>query len=479
MISSIYIRVDGSAQIGLGHIVRCIALAQMLQSKFNITFISKEIPSKLAQQIECLTFNFCKIKNENEFFNKLKGNEIVVLDNYFYDAGYQQKVKKYGSKLVCIDDVQVNEFYADLILCQIPGITPEDYQGQVYTEYLLGTEYVLLRPLFLRATKVKKCKRKNSLLICFGGSDYNNLTQRSLLIALDLPFDEINVVLGIAYERDNNLMALAAQNQNINIYHNLSEEDLLTIMLDSKYAIVPSSGILLEVLSAGCNVISGYYINNQRKVFEAYNNLNIIYDAGNFSEEDILKAYYECLNNSEFNNKNPIDGNSGKRILKVFEQLSMESGFKVRRMIKTDVSRTYSWATNSEIRKYSFSQHLITIQEHTNWFYHKISDINSFYYAISYSGNIVGSIRFDIKNNEAIISYLVDPVFQGKGYGQIILKVGTKQFLEDYKGNIDIVGYVMQNNYASIKIFERAGYSKIIESEHSYKFIKKMKNENR
>lgn len=473
MISNIYIRVDGDAEIGLGHLVRSIALSQMLKDNFSITFFSKEIPDQITQQVESYDFNVIKIENEDEFFSKLVGNEIVVLDNYYYDTAYQHKVKNYGSKLVCIDDLQNKEFYADLILCQIPGITTENYRGQIYTEYLLGTKYVLLRPSFLKAAKRKKYKNANSLLICFGGSDYNNLTHRSLLLALDFPFDEINVVVGIAYKRYDELVALVEKHQHINIHQNLSEDDLLAIMSESRYAIVPSSGILVEALSAGCEVISGHYVENQRKVFEAYNNLNIIHSAESFSEIDIQKAYRVCLSNLENKKTNSIDGGSGKRILKAFKQLSNEVDFEARRMSEADVTKTYEWACNSEIRKYSFSQHQITLEEHTSWFNLKISDLHSFYYAIEYNKNIVGSVRYDIKKNEAVISYLVDPLFHGKGFGQIILKVGMEQFLEDYKGSIDIVGYVMQNNFASINIFERAGYSKTIESDGSYKFIKK------
>lgn len=474
MISNIYIRVDGSAEIGLGHLVRSIALAQMLKDEFNITFLSKEIPNEVVDVIKSNNFSLIIISNEEEFFSRLLGNEIVVLDNYYFDTAYQKKVKTYGSILVCIDDLQDKEFYADLILCQIPGIKPKDYQSQIYTEFLLGTKYVLLRSSFLKAVKAVKEKKKNSLLICFGGSDYNNLTRRSLLLALEFSFDNINVVVGAAYKGYNELLVLVEERSDIKIYQNLSEDELLATMLDSRYAIVPSSGILLETLAVGCETISGYYVENQRKVFESYKNLNLIHSAKDFSEKNIQKAYRVCLNNLENKKINSIDGNSGKRILKVFKQLSIESDFQVRRMNESDIIRTYEWASSSEIRKYSFSQHQISLEEHISWFNMKISDTCSFYYAVEYNKNMVGSIRYDIKNSEAVISYLVDPIFHGKGFGQTLLKMGMKKFLEDYKGSVDIVGYVMVDNLASINIFERGGYTKTIESDGSYKFTKKI-----
>ena len=39
------VRADGSAEIGLGHLVRCIALAEMLQDDFDIEFCSMAMPN--------------------------------------------------------------------------------------------------------------------------------------------------------------------------------------------------------------------------------------------------------------------------------------------------------------------------------------------------------------------------------------------------------------------------------------------------
>ena len=46
----VYIRTDGSPEIGLGHLTRCIALAYMLKKDFAITFVCKEIPEKISRE---------------------------------------------------------------------------------------------------------------------------------------------------------------------------------------------------------------------------------------------------------------------------------------------------------------------------------------------------------------------------------------------------------------------------------------------
>ena len=82
----IYFRADADSQIGYGHFIRTLALADMLRDDFDCTFFTQS-PSEY-QQIEvekvcplvCLSSDDRKF---DEFLNHLSGDEIVVLDNYF------------------------------------------------------------------------------------------------------------------------------------------------------------------------------------------------------------------------------------------------------------------------------------------------------------------------------------------------------------------------------------------------------------
>jgi len=91
--TKVYIRVDGSAQIGLGHLVRCIALAQMLKNEFALHLVSKEVPANMIEEISQYGVAFTNIETEDSFFSMLAGKEIVILDNYYFETGYQKKIK--------------------------------------------------------------------------------------------------------------------------------------------------------------------------------------------------------------------------------------------------------------------------------------------------------------------------------------------------------------------------------------------------
>lgn len=146
----------------------------------------------------------------------------------------------------------------------------------------------------------------------------------------------------------------------------------------------------------------------------------------------------------------------------------------LRLILESDFRITCEWAKNETLRQFSFTKS-ISEEEHQTWFYKKINDPHSFFFIAELDGKPCGLIRFDIKNNEAIISYLVDPIFQGKGLGKVILEKGLTEMLSfKDSGKIKInkfIGFVMKENYPSVKSFERLGFIKT-ENSDKYKFVK-------
>jgi UDP-2,4-diacetamido-2,4,6-trideoxy-beta-L-altropyranose hydrolase len=470
----IYIRIDGSASTGLGHLVRCIALAHMLRNEFDITFVCFDIPDTIKKEFANNDFRLLNIKNENSFFDIIKPEYIIVLDGYHFDTEYQKQIKAKGAKLVCIDDLHDKEFVADLIINHTPGITPRDYKAQPYTQFALGPDYVLLRPVFLeQAKKLRKIEKNETLLICFGGSDFKNLTQSTLEIALEFTeFKKIIVVTGLAYQISEGFEQLVASNPRIDHRHILNEQQMLASMLEAELLIIPASGILLEALTVGCRVISGMYVENQKFVYTNYKQSGSFIDALNFSDLYLKRAIENSfiINNEK---QKLIDGYSEKRILKCFQQLNWSDKLKLREAQKFDEEITFKWATDPKIRTFSFQHHTITKEEHTLWFQKMIADTKCLYLIAETDDYILGSIRFDIDNEKAIISYLIDSKYHGMGLGQILLRKGIDFLVNVKKTNNlfikKIVGYVMKPNLPSIKAFEKLGFKKF-EEKNKFKF---------
>lgn len=326
MKSDLFIRTDGSTEIGLGHLVRCMSLSSILRDQFNITFVCRQIPEKIEHELSQQGIALHKIDYEDTFFDQLTDQSTVVLDGYSFDSDYQIKVREKAGSLVCIDDLCDREFFADLIINHAPGVSKEQYSAQPYTKYALGLEYALLRPPFLKAAlqvdETEKNDRK-TVLICFGGSDSKNLTLRALNVVSDFnQFKKIIIITGSAYRFKNELLQVINNNSIVEYHQALSGKEMAGAFLESDVAIVPSSGILFEALATGNIAISGTYTDNQKDVYSGFKKLNAIIDAGEFSEKEIKEAIQNIETHKT--KKNLIDGKSPERIRKIFQTIKMD-----------------------------------------------------------------------------------------------------------------------------------------------------------
>lgn len=319
----LFIRADGSSKMGLGHLVRCTSLGTILKDQFTITFVCREIPRQMEDELNQQEFSLVKIDREQEFFDRLSPDSTAVIDGYSFDSAYQKKIKAIGSLLVFIDDLHAGEFYADLIINHAPGINKSDYSAQPYTQFALGLDYVLLRPPFLEAAgnlEVQQKKMAETILICFGGSDVKNLTTRTAKLVLDFnPCKKIIIITGSAYSYQKELLHVIQNEKKIVHHHALNGDEMAAVFLESDVAIVPASGILFEALATGNVTISGTYIDNQQEMYSGFKELNAIIDAGKFGDQEIRHAIQKI--DPEKKPKKYIDGKSPDRIRSLFEAL--------------------------------------------------------------------------------------------------------------------------------------------------------------
>ena len=114
----IYFRADASATIGYGHFIRTLALADMLKDDFDCTFFTCHPTSYQVSEMEkvCPFVTLQEEAHYDEFLSSLQGDEIVVLDNYFFTTDYQRAIKQKGCRLVCVDDMHDKHYVADVVI---------------------------------------------------------------------------------------------------------------------------------------------------------------------------------------------------------------------------------------------------------------------------------------------------------------------------------------------------------------------------
>jgi RimJ/RimL family protein N-acetyltransferase len=141
----------------------------------------------------------------------------------------------------------------------------------------------------------------------------------------------------------------------------------------------------------------------------------------------------------------------------------------------SDVELTYIWATDPKVRMYAFTKENIGWENHKKWFFDKLNHTDCEYYIFHEKGEDIGSIRFDINENaSAMISYLIDPSFHGKGFGKTILIMGLERLKFSRKEVKNVIGFVQKENIASLKIFENLGFQRTLVDDLNLKFEKEL-----
>jgi len=225
-------RADASLQMGTGHIMRCLTLAEALKKEaVEVEFICREHEGNLIERIELQDFKVHVLPlsqntaiddglygsqwlgaNQQEdaalclpILEKIKPDWLIV-DHYSLDQTWQSVLAKCFSKLMVIDDLANRKHQCDVLLDQTYGRNESDYAGLVPkgSQLLLGSEYALLREEFAewREFSLQRRVKPNfkKLLITMGGVDPDNVTGELLdvLKGCFLPKElEIDVVMGV------------------------------------------------------------------------------------------------------------------------------------------------------------------------------------------------------------------------------------------------------------------------------------------
>ena len=129
----------------------------------------------------------------------------------------------------------------------------------------------------------------------------------------------------------------------------------------------------------------------------------------------------------------------------------------LRKVIKADEVLLYNWANDPDVRKWSFKNKSISLNEHKNWFENKLNDPNVLIWIFEKHHSPIGMVRLEKKDNEVLLNYLIASESRGKGLASEMLIMAMNE-LKNYWHNIYVIAYTLSRNIPSIKSLEKAGF---------------------
>lgn len=275
---------NGGKTIGMGHVMRCLALADEFKlHDCNVCFISSvsdgiktirsfgysvhETNGNLIQESDDLVVLADKIIdiNNNHSF------DLLIIDSYNVSCDFLLRMKSQVKRTAYIDDLNSFTYPVDILING--NIKAENIKYRTFSAeevLLLGSEFTLLRQEFRNLPTEQNNSEVKSLLITSGGSDpYNMCVKIALQLLSDKSLAELQfkIVVGGSFSNINYLNDLAIEYPAVTLYH--EPKSMSKLMLSSDIAISSAGSTLYELCA--CGVPSFSFIMAQNQVVLAEN----------------------------------------------------------------------------------------------------------------------------------------------------------------------------------------------------------------
>ena len=321
-------RVDGGKDIGMGHIMRSMALASDLKKDKNVKrvfYITKNNPSvvnKLKENdFEVITIDKdlsydMEIEKVKEIIKNEKVNKLVT-DSYEIDQNYLIEMRIVLNKLITVHDYAPFAFPSHVVIngnAYAEDLDYESYYGD--TEFLLGTDYLLLREEFRNLPEIEVRDKAKNILVTVGGYDTRNLTPKVIKALNTIDFAEIDdkyidkknlhidVVIGPSFDNVGEIVE-EVQKSNLDISLNFNVSQMSELMINSDIAISSGGSTLYELAVTKTPALVMLQAENQIRVAEKLEGESIV----NLGYEKDIDSIIKNLSNLIYHFHDYVDYN--------------------------------------------------------------------------------------------------------------------------------------------------------------------------
>lgn len=346
----LYIRTDGNGEIGTGHVMRCLSIAEEYRRQGGETIflmadkMAGELVEKNGFSYICLNSAWNDLEQEIDAMVKImegEKNPLLLIDSYFVTEKYLSTLRKY-TKIAYMDDLDQLIYPVDLLINYNIYAEQLDYQRRyreagVTTKFAIGCHYVPLREEFKgRERSISQHVRK--VLITTGGTDIYDVTGH-LLEQLSrqcwFPELEFEIIVGKFNNHKDELEATWLQNNNVHFYYNVT--DMARFMRVCDIAVTAGGSTVYELMACGTPSIVYTLADNQLKIARTVSEMEVIPWAGdvrgdiqqccNAIVNEITKYICDDLKREKASKKMQelVDGFGGKRLVLLFRKLQLEN----------------------------------------------------------------------------------------------------------------------------------------------------------
>ncbi len=491
------IRADCSTETGVGHVMRCLALAETWQSEAaSAEFLTSCSSAHIGRRVRSAGVGFSSLARPHpdtgdlpatlERLTQLTRRDgrrpWLVLDGYHFDTRYQERVREAGWRVLVVDDgVRSTRCHATLLLNQNINAEQIVHPCPGDALQLLGNNYVLLHPSFMAwrnwQRPIPVVARR--VLVTLGGGDPDNVTLRVLRALEHVTVNqlEVTVAIGAVNPHLEVLKAFVAGSR-LRARLVLDVRNMPELMSESDVAVATGGSTYWELAFMGLPTFVLVLAENQRDNAEGLRGAGAactLDDSDWFADGELASHLTRICVDQELRRnlsrcaRTLVDGEGCTRVLTTvsgFEDTDfLRSHCKVRSAVLADGVSIWHLANDSGVRLNSLSPKPIPLDQHLVWFREKVTSTSSSVWVIDLSGTIVALARYDRVDQDAVeVDFAVASGLRGRGIGPALLAETAGEACRRMGATL-AKGVVIKGNTASERAFVRAGFSRAGEVE--------------
>lgn len=266
---SLFIRTDAGPQLGTGHFMRMLAVAEAWSELGGNVSFGGTIPSKLAQRATSMGATVVAPHEDmadvawTVAAAQQAQASVVVADGYHFPVEFQTEMRRAGLALMVVDDNGENRRYDARWILNVNLHADEVmYQDKsADCECLLGTRYALIRKAIREGSGITEKPASRRLLITMGGADPADVTGK-LLLELERRGSaacDSTVLVGAANPRWSTYQARVLPRTQLLF----DVADVTPVMRSSSVALVAAGGTIWELALLGVPSVTVSVADNQ------------------------------------------------------------------------------------------------------------------------------------------------------------------------------------------------------------------------
>ena len=261
------LRADASGLIGVGHVMRSLALGEaLLDAGFDVVLASIDLPAGMREEARKCGITVvdlqCDAFGSDDALATLSLNgAVLVIDGYKFERKFFGELENRATNFVVIDDnVETNAVAPSVVINQNPHATTEMYAHlSGNPKLLLGLQYALLRREVREATKKSINLVAGKVFVAMGGSDFLKLTSPIVDGLKDLDI-EICVAIGPTNSQRHQIEETVKSIPRARV---IAQVDYIAELASSSLAILAAGSSLWEAAALGVPSIGLIVAENQ------------------------------------------------------------------------------------------------------------------------------------------------------------------------------------------------------------------------